>query len=172
MPLRLSTISSAVVFFTVHVYKFTLFSPPVYIVSLVSCLVLLNIFMKSSIRKKITEISGCAGSVHICVVSHVAIGNIPVPSCKGSNACYLQGFFYSFTKWSIYFATWPYSSDFTSVEECIYICMLNLWRVQVGLHQRKLPGAHDCSAKCSELASCSRSRALSQQTDMSQAKLP
>lgn len=98
MPLRLSTISSAVVFFTVHVYKFTLFSPPVYIVSLVSCLVLLNIFMKSSIRKKITEISGCAGSVHICVVSHVAIGNIPVPSCKGSNACYLQGFFLFFHK--------------------------------------------------------------------------
>lgn len=49
-------------------------------------------FYEAQYKEKITEISDYSSSACICVVSHVAVGSISAPSCKGSNACYLQVF--------------------------------------------------------------------------------
>lgn len=55
-------------------------------------------FNEIEYKEKITEISGYSSSACISVVSHVVIGSIPAPSCKGSDTCYLQGVFLFFCK--------------------------------------------------------------------------
>lgn len=144
------------------VYKFTRFSPPVYILSLLTCLVLLSIFMKSSIRKKLLKFL----VVLILPTSVLSVMLLLATfQCQAAKEVTLAiyRFFDSFAKWSFYFATWPYSSDFCW-GTYLYLYVKSMESAS-GIASEEAARSPQLLSKCSELASCSHSRAPSQQAE-------
>lgn len=137
-------------FFTVSIDRFTLFFPPTYILCFIISFVLFLYFYEIQYTEKNTEISGCVASSCICGVSHVGVGSFPAPSCRGSNTCYLQVFWF-FCKVIILLYHITVILRFPFCWEGYLDIYEVLLRVQVGLHHGKLLGASDCLASIQSL---------------------